>query len=314
MDSKKVKEFFQKKWNGIKEKEKPENKKHIPVLKVGRNRTFVIVLWCILIISVVFGVYNNLTAVDTETVYEREIVEERLTDTNAVESFVKKFARIYHSWGNTSAELTERKEEISAYLTEGTMKLNTDSITTDCPTTANVLEVDIWSLKEKENKEYEIRYSVVQNLTEGEVVKAIDCAYTVNVYVDDAGNMVITRNPTICGKPEKSSYAPEDKTADGSVDNVTAAEVEEFLNTFFALYPKATGKELSYYVKNGVLDVIQKDYVFSGLISPVYHKEEEQVKAYVYVKYLDQETKTTQISQYCLKLEKGDNWKIVEVE
>lgn len=37
-------------------------------------------------------------------------------------------------------------------------------------------------------------------------------------------------------------------------------------------------------------------------------------KAEVYVKYLDQDLKITQIMQYKLTLEKGDNWKIVEAE
>ncbi len=34
----------------------------------------------------------------------------------------------------------------------------------------------------------------------------------------------------------------------------------------------------------------------------------------VYVKYLDQDLKITQVMQYKLTLEKGDNWKIVNVE
>lgn len=42
--------------------------------------------------------------------------------------------------------------------------------------------------------------------------------------------------------------------------------------------------------------------------------EGDQTKAEVYVKYLDQDLKITQIMQYKLTLEKGDNWKIVEAE
>ena len=42
--------------------------------------------------------------------------------------------------------------------------------------------------------------------------------------------------------------------------------------------------------------------------------EGDQTKAEVYVKYLDQDLKITQIMQYKLTLEKGDNGKIVNVE
>ena len=42
--------------------------------------------------------------------------------------------------------------------------------------------------------------------------------------------------------------------------------------------------------------------------------EGDQTKAEVYVKYLDQDLKITQVMQYKLTLEKGDNLKIVEVE
>lgn len=312
MNLKEMKESLKSRLNKVREGRK--EKQYLPVVKVGPNRKLIIVLWGILIFSVLFGIYKNFTAVDIETIYEREVVEERLIDTNAVESFVKQFARTFHSWGNASAELVERKEKISTYLAENVMKLNTDSITTDCPTTAEVVEVDIWLVKEKENGEYDVRYSIVQNLMEGDTVNVTESAYRVDVYVDDAGNMVITKNPTMCGRPEKSAYILEEKMSDGSVDGNTVLEIEEFLSTFFSLYPKATEKELAYYVKDGELDVIQKDYVYNGLLGAVYHKEGEHIRVSVGVSYLDQTAKIAQTGQYVLLLEKTDNWKIIDVE
>jgi hypothetical protein len=47
-------------------------------------------------------------------------------------------------------------------------------------------------------------------------------------------------------------------------------EINSFLETFFKLYPKATDKELAYYVSNNVLPTINKDYVFVELVNPVY--------------------------------------------
>ena len=131
------------------------------------------------------------------------------------------------------------------------------------------------------------------------------------VHVDGDGNMVITQNPTISSIPSKSSYEPTAQESDGTVDAATAEEVTEFLETFFRLYPTATEKELAYYVSGDALSPVNCDYVFSELVNPIFTKDGEQVKVSVSVKYLDQRTKATQISQFDLTLEKDSNWKIV---
>ena len=81
---------------------------------------------------------------------------------------------------------------------------------------------------------------------------------------------------------------------------------------FFKLYPTATEKGLAYYVKDGVLAPVSGDYVFSELVNPVFTKDGDDLKVSVSVKYLDNKSKMTQISQYELVLHKDDNWKIVE--
>ncbi|MGC3124258.1 conjugal transfer protein, partial [Enterococcus faecalis] len=78
------------------------------------------------------------------------------------------------------------------------------------------------------------------------------------------------------------------------------------------LYPTATEKELTYYVSNHVLPMINKEYVFEELVNPIFTRKDNQVIENVAVKYLDQETKATQNSQFELILEKQDNWKIVK--
>ncbi|MDF2506036.1 MAG: conjugal transfer protein [Clostridium sp.] len=88
-------------------------------------------------------------------------------------------------------------------------------------------------------------------------------------------------------------------------------EINEFLKTFFKLYPTATEKELSYYVKANALKSIGKDYVFAKLLNPIYTKKGNQIEASVSVKYLDQQTKVIQISQFDLILEKENNWVII---
>ena len=84
-------------------------------------------------------------------------------------------------------------------------------------------------------------------------------------------------------------YEPKAQEADVSVSSDTVKDATAFLETFFKLYPTATKKELAYYVKDG-----------------------DNLKVSVSVKYLDNKSKMTQISQYELVLHKDDNWKIVE--
>ena len=48
------------------------------------------------------------------------------------------------------------------------------------------------------------------------------------------------------------------------------------------------------------------------LVNPVFTKDGDNLKVSVSVKYLDNKSKMTQISQYELVLHKDDNWKIVE--
>ena len=61
-----------------------------------------------------------------------------------------------------------------------------------------------------------------------------------------------------------------------------------------------------------VLAPVSGDYVFSELVNPVFTKDGDNLKVSVSVKYLDNKSKMTQISQYELVLHKNDNCKIVE--
>lgn len=98
----------------------------------------------------------------------------------------------------------------------------------------------------------------------------------------------------------------------GDLSGLSMNVPKAFLETFFKLYPTATEKELAYYVKDGVLAPVSGDYVFSELVNPVFTKDGDILKVSVSVKYLDNKSKMTQISQYELVLYKDDNWKIVE--
>ena len=291
---------------------KPKKEKKVPVMKVGTHKKTVIALWLVLIASVSFGVYKNFTAIDMHTVHEKEVIEQKIVDTNRIENFVKAFVKSYYSWSNTQESIDARTAAINNYLTKSLQDLNVDTVRQDIPTSSTVTDVKIWDIEQAGTDDFTVVYSVDQTVTEGETSIGYTSAYMVVVHVDGSGNMVITQNPTISSTPTKSSYEPKTKESDGTVDAATTEEVTEFLETFFKLYPTATEKELAYYVKDGVLAPVSGDYVFSELVNPVFTKDGDNLKVSVSVKYLDNKSKMTQISQYELVLHKDDNWKIVE--
>lgn len=97
---------------------KPKKEKKVPVMKVGTHKKTVIALWLVLIASVSFGVYKNFTAIDMHTVHEKEVIEQRIVDTNKIENFVKAFAKSYYSWSNTQESIEKRTAAINQYLTK----------------------------------------------------------------------------------------------------------------------------------------------------------------------------------------------------
>ena len=120
------------------------------------------------------------------------------------------------------------------------------------------------------------------------------------------------RKPTTHGIPARKPLKQGQRKSVNILPSDTVKDATAFLETFFKLYPTATEKELAYYVKDGVLALVSGDYVFSELVNPVFTKDGDNLKVSVSVKYLDNKSKMTQISQYELVLHKDDNWKIVE--
>lgn len=282
------------------------------VLSIGTRRPVVIALWALLICAFAFAVYKDFTAVDTHTVHETTVVQEEVTDTNAIESFVTNFAKVYYSWEQSANSIERRTENLKYYLTDELQALTADTVRSDVPTASTVQDVQIWSVEEIGDKVYKIVYSVSQNVINGEESSVITSVYEVSMYVDDTGDMVIIQSPTITGKPQKSGYVPKAAEPNGTVSAQESTEITEFLTTFFTLYPAATEQELSYYVSDGVLPVIgNESYVFAGLMNPVFSKSGDTVTADVAVQYLDQRTGMTQVSQFTLHLRQVEgNWKI----
>jgi len=154
-------------------------------------------------------------------------------------------------------------------------------------------------------------YSVTQRITEGEENKYSTSSYRITVHQDEADNLVITTNPTIWSSPQTSDFQPEFFENDNSIEEGLQQEIIAFLETFFKLYPTASSSELTYYMAENTLPMINKELIFSELIYPFIQMKEQQYIVKVAVRYLDSETKSEIVSQYQLVLEKADNWKIV---
>ncbi len=296
-----------------KNKNQTENvkEKKVRTVKVGTHKKSVIALWVVLIASVSFGVYKNFTAIDMHTVHETETIQLRLTDTNGIENFVKNFAKSYYTWNNSKEAIEARTQAISGYLTKELQDLNVDTIRTDIPTSSAVLDVLIWDVAQSGTDEFIATYEVDQQIKEGEQTSNVKATYTVKVHVDKDGDMVIVQNPTLAPDMKTSDYEPKAIEADNSVDADTINDATAFLETFFKLYPTATDKELAYYVVGNVLEPIGRDYLYSELVNPIFTANGDNVKVKVAVKFIDNQTKATQVSQFELTLHKDSNWKIV---
>lgn len=294
-----------------------KNKQKKPrVLSMGTRRSVVIALWALFLCAFAFAVYKNFTAVDTHTVHETTVVQEKVTDTNAIERFVTNFAKVYYSWEPSADALKWRTEDLQYYLTDELLTLSADTVRTDIPTRSKVQDVQIWSVAQASGSEFDVTFTVTQQITSDAESKVVTSVYAVAVYVDGAGDLVIIHGPTITGKPAKSAYVPEAAQPDGTVSARESEEITAFLTTFFTLYPAATKQELSYYASGGALPVVgNESYVFAGLVNPVYTKQDGTVTVYAAVQYLDQRTGMTLVSQFGLMLKVvGETWKVCDLK
>lgn len=206
-------------------------------------------------------------------------------------------------------------DALTVYLTEDLQRMTNESVKSDVAVSSSVQNVQIWSVEQIGGSEsdFEVVFTVTQTISYGTKKDSISGSYETAVHKDSSGDMVITQTPTITAKPGKSDYEPERVEPNGTVSSDDTKDITDFLNTFFALYPTATEKELTYYVSDDSMPPIKcADYTFTQLKNTVPRKDGESVKANVSVEYADAATQMTQISQFELTLKKVDgNWKIV---
>ena len=297
-----------------KKTEKQQKPRKLRIYTANSRKPAVIALWLLFVCGFAFAVYKNFTAIDTHTVYEKEIVERRVEDTSGVEVFVRNFAKTYYSWSNNKDSVAQRTDALTGYLTEDLQRLTADTVKSDVAVSSSVQDIQIWSVEQNGSEnDFAVVFTVVQTISNGKKKDTVSSVYKTAVHKDDNGDMVITQAPTITGKPAKSAYTPKAAEPDGTVSAAESENITDFLTTFFTLYPTATEKELSYYVSGDSMPPVKcADYTFSQLKSTVLNKNGDTVTATVAVEYLDSVTQMTQISQFELVLKLVDgNWKIV---
>ncbi|HBJ9019859.1 TPA: conjugal transfer protein [Listeria monocytogenes] len=296
----------------LERKEKRNKVKKIPTIKVGTHKKMTLALWLLLLTSIAFGVYKNFTAIDQHTIHEKAVIEQRVIDTNKIESFSRNFITIFYSWEHNQKALDQRTEKLKDYLTEELQVLNADMVRTDIPTNSTVESIQFWDIKPIDKNNFDVLFTVRQNITEQDKKQVVNSAYTLTVHLDDKENMVIVKNPTVSSIPVKSNYKPKVSDSDGTVDAKTTEDIDSFFKTFFKLYPKANEKELSYYVNNQALKPINREYQFLELASSNYSLNNDRVIAQLSIKYLDPLTKTIQTFEFNITLQKFDNWIITK--
>lgn len=293
-------------------KKQPAASKPPKVKHLGLRRPVTLLCWAVLISSTSFGVYKNMTAIDTHTVHEVQVIKTKVIDTHALATFTTDFAKLYYSWQPNHEVLDQRQKALQPYLVEQLQSLNTDTVRSDIPTTATVCEVKVWDVSKTAKNTFRVLFTVKQDLTKGKDKKSVTSTYTINVMQDSSGDMVVTRNPTIAAEPATARIKLPDTQSDNTVASSTADDVTKFLKTFFALYPQSDRNELKYYVEDGT-PPIERNLKFVELLDPVFKKNKNGLTVTVSVKYLDTDNNMSQVSQYTLTLSKqSNNWIITD--
>lgn len=292
------------------QKEKPRKKKKERIVSVGKPRKRVLALWLLLICSLSFGIYKNFTAIDQHTTHEKVIVEEKILNTSGVENFTIDFAKEYFSWENDKDAIEKRMENLEQYLTDEGLTLSQDMVRADIPTSSAVESVKILNV-EKQAEEFVVSFLVNQKITEEKNSKQTSSAYNVTIFEDEQGNSIVTSLPTLIGKPKKAEYKEKQLESDSGIDVETTEEMNDFLETFFKIYPTASENELKYYVENETMLQINSNLKFVEISNPIYQQLGNSFQVFIVVKYLNDVEKTTNIFQYHLVLSKDENWKII---
>lgn len=291
---------------GKNEIDNDEDKRKLVFSKRRYRQVIVYGGWVLLICSLLFAVYKNFTAVDKETVVKEERIEEKVKNTSGVENFVRNFAQEYFSLAPDSDFQNERANQLGKYMSENLISLSEDMIK-DIDDEIEVSSVQIWGVEPLEENKFSVTFTVTQKV-EGENTSS---AYVVEVF-EDGVDYTVTRLPHVSTIPAKAEHEESYLQADDDVVVEEREKVEEFLNTFFKVYPNADENELAFYVKDEQLKPIYKNYKFLSIDNLVIESDTKgSYQVEFIVKYEDQDTNVVYSNQYRMGLATKDSGELV---
>lgn len=294
-----------------KEKKEQKEKRKGPVMSSWKKRRIIAYgCWGLLAVSFAFAVYKNFTAIDRETVYEKKTVVERVENYSGIESFTENFARLYFSYSTDSEEQMKWKSELEDYMQKPLLDMNAGS--RELLNTVTVSKVQLWSVKPltEANTDFRVVYTVTQETKNIEETSA----WMMDVHTEN-GSYVVTKNPAVTNMPGKSGYETERLKASDSLETEDREKIQEFLNTFYKIYPKATEKELVYYVKDKSVKPIGKDYKLESIDNLTIQKTGKgEYTVSCSVKYLDNILGMSVLNQYELKLASQEDGELIIME
>lgn len=289
------------------EQEKPKKEKRKVVTRWKFRKTILICGWMLLAGSVSFGVYKNFTAIDTHTIYQKEKVVEKVKDISGMETFVTNFATDYFTLSTDNDFKNDRVKQLEKYMQKDLIAVNSTMLS-ELKEPVTVQKVEIWKVEplDADGKNCTVWFTVQQKVKDN-LTKS---AYTVDVYSTGSA-FVITKNPTVASLPKKSSYTKKYLTSDDTIEAKTRTNITTFLTTFFGLYPKASEKELVYYVKDITIQPLNKDYKFVSLDNLVIKKKDSGYKIACFVTFKDNTTQALLTSQYELLIDTQEDGELI---
>lgn len=282
---------------------KQKNKKQYK----GRTPRFIVGLgWSLILGGIGFGVYNNVTATSTHTVYEKETIKEKLTDTTGIESFTTEFVNTFFTVSPHSKDQGERQEQLSNYLADD---LSSSSLLyKEMKEQTAVSAVHIWEITKIQDNIYRVSFQLTLE-TEKETFER---AYSVEVYAKEQ-QFAIVKLPILSSLPEKATVSSMKELPNTPIETARRETIEGFLETFFTVYPKADRKELVYYGEN--VQPIEENLTFLEITNPQLAESNGLIEATCTVIYKDNDTQLIHEMFYELTLEtvEGEKFAIKEL-
>ncbi|MBL4932281.1 conjugal transfer protein [Clostridium paridis] len=272
------------------------------------RKVLVAFFWIILVSMILLGFINISYNKKNESNSGTSKPENQATNSFdvGITTFSTKFVKTYFTFSSDDASRQERIVQLKNYMTDELVNSSSSNIAEMKGVSSVVNNIDIWNveqIKSSEDNNFKVNFTVYQELTTSEGSKSnVDDTYFISVHKDDKGNYIVIQSPTVTTKPSKSSYKVKNELqADINLTNEERNKINDFLNTFFKIYPKASSKELVYYVKDNI-EPLNKNLDLVSLNNIVITKVENGYSVSLDVVYKNNQTKFQSLNHFDIGL------------